>query len=55
MILTCAKIQKKILIFGEVGSPKSSFGGYKNYMNIIRPMHFVNIRFILNNPRYYLK
>ena len=52
MISTCGKIQKKILMFGEVGSPEISFGGYKNYMKIIRPAHFVNIRFTLNNPRY---
>ena len=25
MILTCAKIQRKVLIFGEVGAPESSF------------------------------
>ena len=25
MILTCAKIQRKILTFGEVGAPESSF------------------------------
>ena len=25
MILTCAKIQRKILMFGEGGAPESSF------------------------------
>ena len=25
MILTCAKIQRKVLMFGEVGAPESSF------------------------------
>ena len=26
-ILTCAKIQKKMLMFGEVGAPESYFWG----------------------------
>ena len=43
MILACAKIQGKILIFGEAGAPES-------YMNI-RHAPFLSIRFILNNPR----
>ena len=41
MILTCARIQRKILMFGEVGVPESSFWT-KNYMTI-RQVHFVNI------------
>ena len=48
MTLTCAKIQKKILMFGEIGAPESSFF----FFFLIRPVHFVNIRFILNNPRF---
>ena len=50
MILTCAKIQRKILMFGEVGARKV-LSGTENYMNI-RPAHFVTIRFILENPRF---
>ena len=41
--LTCAKIQRKLLMFGEVGAPESFFGGAKNYMTI-RPAHFMNIK-----------
>ena len=44
MILTCAKIQGKLVIFGEAGAPES-------YMNI-KPAPFLSIRFILNNPRF---
>ena len=29
MILTCAKIQRKILMLGEVGAPESSFWDWK--------------------------
>ena len=43
MILTCAKIETKILMFGEVGAPESFFG-IVNYMTL-RPAHFVSIRF----------
>ena len=52
MFLTSAKIQRKILMFGETGAPESLCGDWKlNYM-IIRPAHFMNIRFILNNARF---
>ena len=36
MILTCTKIQRKVLIIGEVGAPKNCM--------TIRPAHFVNIK-----------
>ena len=47
MILTCANIQRKILMFAEVGDSESSFWDWK-----LRPAHFMNIWFILNNPRF---
>ena len=50
MILTCAKIQRNMLMFGEIGAPESFFAT-ENYINI-RPAHFEKIRFILNNPRF---
>ena len=37
-------------MFDEVGAPESSFGT-ENYINI-RSVHFVSIRFQLNNPRF---
>ena len=42
MILTCAKIQKKMLMSGEVGALKVIFGT-KNYTTI-RQAHFLNIK-----------
>ena len=47
MILTCARIQRKILMFDEVRASESSFWDWK-----LHEYYFVNIRFILNNTRF---
>ena len=44
MILTCAKIQRKVLIFGAVGALESSFLGLK--LHDYRSAHFVNIKLL---------
>ena len=48
MILTCAKIQRKLLMFVEVGATESFFGT-KSYMSIRLGRC---ILWILNNPRF---
>ena len=42
MMLTCAKIQRKMLMFGEVGSPESYFWDQKPHG--FRHLCFLNIK-----------
>ena len=44
--LTCAKIQRKVLMFGDVGAPESFWD--KNYMTLGS-----YILWILNKPRFH--
>ena len=42
LFLTCAKIQRKVLMFEEVGATESIF--WDSELHDIRPEHFVNIK-----------